>query len=137
MPHVVRQSDPSESDLTYEDALIEARLRRFFHSELDGMEAPEGVLDRVLLAIDKQQEQQKAPPHAPYALPGLLSVARRAFTGVAMARILPAGVAVMLVLAFLGPSVRQVLGGGGVDRGREAPAGTTPAPWYTGKSAQI
>ncbi len=113
------QDDLSYSDLTYDDALLDTQLRLFFYSEFRNADAPEGTLDRVLQTIEQHHAKEARAKATFPSLPSsslsgathALQALRGVLTGPTVARIVPGGVALMLVLASLGPNLSQILNG--------------------------
>jgi hypothetical protein len=114
---------PSDNDLSYEDALVDTQARLFFRSELGDTDPadPSRTLKALMARIEKERnfagEEIKSIPAGPVSAPvpvsgvvnGFLSSARRAISGALVSRIVPGGVALVLLLSVLGADIAQVL----------------------------
>src|SRR5205823_14734633 len=94
------------------DALLEAQLRHFLRSEFGVAEPPPNVFTRLLVAI-----RSDFPATNTYRSRLFVAIAQlgrstgRALTGHIAARILPAGAALLLMVALLGTNMPHILNG--------------------------
>ena len=106
------RADPSDSDLSYEDALFDSQMRHFFRSEFGDAEPPSEIFSKVMLAIRHSQEADRAFSTRPLdTWRALIGTACRALAGPAVARIVPSGVALTMMVTLLGSHLPQMLGG--------------------------
>jgi hypothetical protein len=101
----------SENDLSYEDALLDWKLRRFMQSEYGHAEPPQGVFGRVLVAI-KAGSSSVSSTGAKFRS-SLTVLATRIYKTLAMptatSRILPGIVAFGLIVMVLSTNTHNVV----------------------------
>lgn len=116
---------PSENDLSYEDALVDTQARLFFRADLDqaGLRDPSVTFGSVLSRIERHQRAalqahsgaQRARVSGPALVTsagsGFLSSLKRALAGALVTRIVPGGVALLFAVTVLGSDVAQWLHG--------------------------
>src|SRR5438105_1724247 len=92
-----KQAEPIEADdLDYQDALLEARLRHFLHSEFGGAAPPPNVFARVLAAIRTDlPAKSNYRPRLSFTFAQLVRSMGGVLTGQAATRIVPTGVALL------------------------------------------
>jgi hypothetical protein len=127
-PGPSRQDLCEAYDLSYEDALLDTQISRSLHSEFGALQPPANSFHRLLAAIDGKRTARPAPPDTGLAgsIAPVWSFRRAAYgliTGPGVARLVPGGVALMLVLGVLGSDTTLLLPG---NRGMHDLARPTP-----------
>jgi hypothetical protein len=119
---------PVDSDISYEDALLDSQIRQCMAAEYSNVEPPPGVFARVVQAIHEDVEpnakwRMRAAEFIRYASPAtwvpaipqsfgaLVSALYRPLTGPAMARLVPGVVALTLVMAVMGAGTSHLVRG--------------------------
>jgi hypothetical protein len=104
-------SPESENDLSYEDALLDWKLRRFMQTEYGHAEPPPGVFGRVLIAI-KAGSSSVSSTSAKFGS-SLSVLATRIYRALAMptatSRILPGIVAFGLIVMVLSTNTHNIV----------------------------
>ena len=109
---------PSENDLSYEDALVDTQARLFFRSELGNADMPDPslALGSLLSRIEGAQEPGVVPPRPAVVsplnrrtAPSFAQALRRSLSGAIATRIVPSGVALLFLLTVLGSDLAQLL----------------------------
>jgi hypothetical protein len=97
--------DPATvNDFSYEDALLDSRVRLFMHEEYGTAEPPQGMFQRVIKLLNPQQATENARPVA-----ALFAGMYRTIGGQTLSRIVPSGIAVaVLVVVGLSSSVTSL-----------------------------
>jgi len=96
---IARYQSPEEYDMTYEDAFLDAQVRQYFDAEYGHVQPPANVLGRVLsqVRIDEARVADTRPPR-PIFSPAVLGALYRAFSKPIMSRMVPGGVALMMLV---------------------------------------
>lgn len=100
-----------ENDLSYEDALLDWKLRRFMQAEYGQAKPPEGVFNKVLAAIKKRESAAlSAGSWLKSSVANTLGAIYRAMSRpTATSRILPGVVAFGLVVLVLSTNVNNTV----------------------------
>jgi hypothetical protein len=101
--------DPATThDLSYDDALLDARVRHFMSEEYGRVEPSQGVFQRLVKLLNSEQVQS-AGPGAPL-LTRWFAGAYEVVSGQALSRLVPSGIAVaILVVVGLGSNAPGLL----------------------------
>lgn len=130
--------DPATAnDLSYEDALLDSKVRHFLREEYSRIEPPQGVFQRLVKLLNVEQVQ-KREQSATWSM-RLFSGAYRAANGHALSRLVPSGIAVaILVVVGLGSSTSGLLRTGQFSSGVESTpvAGQSADMLYTSAPVQ-
>lgn len=99
-----KQTEPLEiNDPTYEEALLDAELRLLLGAEFRSVEPPEGAFGKVLLAINSHSSHSTPIKHS--SVQTFTGYVHRLIMGPTAARLVPGGVALVLMLALLTPQM--------------------------------
>lgn len=103
--------DPAvANDFSYEDAVLDTRVRLFMREEYGRMEPPRGVFQRLVWLLNAEQTQGREQRQHSTAWARLFVGVYRAFSGQTLSRVLPSGIAVaILVVAGLGSTAPALL----------------------------
>ena len=101
--------DPATAnDFSYEDAVLDAKVRLFMRQEYGRIEPPRGVFERLIRLVNGEQAEGRARNTAAWAR--LFVATYRAFSGQTLSRMLPSGIAVaILVVVGLGSNTPGLL----------------------------
>jgi hypothetical protein len=104
--------DDELNDLSYEDALLDTEARLFFMSEAKRSEVPDPSASFAKLLARIESPAPVATPREVVTpqfarKPGLAQALRGVVTGTAASKLMPAGVALLLLVTVLGPSIAQ------------------------------
>ncbi|HVF99055.1 MAG TPA: hypothetical protein VND68_04400 [Chloroflexia bacterium] len=112
-PHdrLAEDYDPATAnDFTYEDAVLDTRVRAFMREEYGRMEPPRGMFQRLVWLLNAEQTQSRGQKQSATGWARLFVGAYRAFSGQTLSRLLPSGIAVaILVVAGLGSTAPELL----------------------------
>ena len=97
--------DPATvNDFSYEDALLDSRVRLFMREEYGAVEPPQGMFQRVIKLLNPRHAPESASP-----VVTLFAGMYRVLGGQTLSRIVPSGIAVaVLVVVGLGSSVSSL-----------------------------
>lgn len=130
--------DPATAnDLSYEEALLDSRVRRFMREEYERVEPPQGAFQRLMTLI--KAERARGRERSATLFTRLFSSAYRALSGQTLSRLVPGGIAVaVLVVVSMGSSTSSLLRGGQLWVGVESTPVVEHAMdnWFAGASAQ-
>ncbi len=99
-----KQTEPLEiNDPTYEEASLDAELRLLLRTEFRSVEPPEGAFGKVLLAINSHSSHSTPIKHS--SVQTFTGYVHRLIMGPTAARLVPGGVALVLMLALLTPQM--------------------------------
>jgi hypothetical protein len=116
--------DNTESDISYEDALLDSQLRAYFRSEYGTAHPPSRVLPRLLAAI-RAHERGETTASATRPVAAFLSLYQALHTSAAH-RMVSGAIAAVLLIAILSSNSVQLLRGTAVSSVDEV-VGPTPS----------
>jgi hypothetical protein len=95
-------------DLSYEDAMLDARVRHFMSEEYGRIEPSQGMFQRLMKLISAEQVQSRVRSKTRFA--GFFSRVYRVVSGQTLSRLVPSGIAVaILIVVGLGSSTSGML----------------------------
>ncbi|HEY0070850.1 MAG TPA: hypothetical protein VGE04_12865 [Chloroflexia bacterium] len=106
---LMEEYDPATAnDFSYEDAVLDTRVRHFMREEYGRIEPPRGVYQRLIGLLKAQQAPGRAQSATAWAR--LFVGMYRAFNGQTLSRLVPSGIAVaVLVVVGLGSTTSELL----------------------------
>jgi hypothetical protein len=105
---------PQDSDLRYEDALLDAQARHFFEIEYKHAQPSGDVFSRLLAQIESDRElASDIHPHRPILSHQAVKALYEALSRPIIGRLVPGSIALMLVVVLLGSDISQILRGEG------------------------
>jgi hypothetical protein len=125
------EEPPEAHDTSYVDALCDAHTRSLVRAEFAGVEpsAPADIYKRVLLAIDETAAPRVVRPalKPTFSFSAFFERLYRTVSGPATARVVPSGVALLLALSILTPSLSRMLTGESANQQPSSIETTSPA----------
>ena len=100
---------PALHDLSYDEALFDAELRHFFKAEYRDAEPPPGVFSKVTRAINTDLNGESKAAARPANSIG--TVLKELLAGPTFGRLVPGALALLVVVAVLGPDSARLLQG--------------------------
>jgi hypothetical protein len=106
---LIEEYDPAgANDFSYEDAVLDTRVRHFMREEYGRVEPPRGVYQRLIGLLKAQQAPAREQSATAWAR--VFAGMYRAFNGQTLSRLVPSGIAVaVLVVVGLGSTTSGVL----------------------------